>query len=444
MEGVPMIGLVLLSSIFLTAQAEHPAPSASAPKPTQKASIAENPDQALAEYNARREKTPSSAPAQWKLALWCEERGLKAEAYLHFSEVVRLDPKRDAAWKKLGFKKVGSRWSTDAQIAEENEQKKADKNWAPRLRKLHKDIHGTNGAEKARIAQEGLNGISDPRAVLPLYREFGGGGELDQVILIQLLGQIDKPVSSKVLAMLAVFGQTSEVRRRATETLRGRPAEDFLDLLVGVMTDTLKYEVRPVGGPGSPGVIFVEGERFNVNRYYAPPAAPEIGLLPGDFVSFDPSGVPIINRPVGQDLPITSTQGVRGSKTLVSQTQTNTTRYAQISLAELALEAQRGAFMAQFQLEGDVAAIKTVNEERRAFNERVMAIAKDATGKDHGNTPKQWRDALAHRTNSSKQPDRTRLKPTVDENVPLLYNPEFMPVGITSHTVTQTRVYVDT
>jgi hypothetical protein len=439
-----MIGLLLFSSFLLTTQAESPAVAANDPKSTQKASQAENPDKALAEYNARKEKTPMSSAAQWKLALWCEERGLKAEAYLHFSEVVQLDPKREAAWKKLGFKKVGGRWLSDAQIAEENEQKKADKNWAPLLRKLHKDIHGTNGAEKERIAQESLSAISDPRAVLPLYREFGGGGELDQVILIQALGQIDKPASSKVLAMLAVFGHSSEVRRRATETLRGRPADDFLDLLVGLMTDTFKYEVRPVGGPGSPGVLFVEGERFNVNRYYAPPAAPEIGLLPGDFVSFDPSGAPIINRPVGEDLPVTLTQGVRGSKTLVSQTQTNTTRYAQISLMELALEAQRGAFMAQVQLEGDVAAIRSLNEERRAFNERVMAIAKDATGKDHGNSPKEWRDALAHRANSSKQPDRTRSKPTVDENVPLVYNPEFMPVGITSRTVTQTRVFVDT
>ncbi len=38
------------------------------------------------------------------------------------------------------------------------------------------------------------------------------------------------------------------------------------------MSDPLKYEVKPVGGPGSPGVLFVEGQQFNVNRFYAPPA----------------------------------------------------------------------------------------------------------------------------------------------------------------------------
>src|SRR5579859_1188376 len=35
----------------------------------------------LAEYNERRAKSaPNKAADQWKLALWCEEKGLKAEA----------------------------------------------------------------------------------------------------------------------------------------------------------------------------------------------------------------------------------------------------------------------------------------------------------------------------------------------------------------------------
>ena len=28
------------------------------------------------------------------------------------------------------------------------------------------------------------------------------------------------------------------------------------------------YQVRPVQGPGSPGELFVEGERFNIQRFY--------------------------------------------------------------------------------------------------------------------------------------------------------------------------------
>ena len=34
----------------------------------------------FAQYETRRAETPNSAPAQWKLALWCEEHALHAES----------------------------------------------------------------------------------------------------------------------------------------------------------------------------------------------------------------------------------------------------------------------------------------------------------------------------------------------------------------------------
>ena len=206
-----MIGLAIVSTILVAFQAADSPPSKQEQKPGPKvATESSNDGEVNAKYNALREETPSTPAAQWKLGLWCEEHGLKDLAYVHFAEVVRLDPKRDAAWRKLGLKKLGGRWTTDEQIALEREQKKADKEWAPRLRKIHKDIHGSNGPKKRDIALAAVAAISEPRVVLPLYREFGGGGQIDQVILIQVLGPIDKPLSSKVLAMLAVYGKTPE------------------------------------------------------------------------------------------------------------------------------------------------------------------------------------------------------------------------------------------
>ncbi len=66
---------------------------------------------ALAEYNDRRARTPNNVDAQWKLALWCEEQGLKAEATAHLAAVVRLDPSREAAWKRHGIQEA--RWPLD-------------------------------------------------------------------------------------------------------------------------------------------------------------------------------------------------------------------------------------------------------------------------------------------------------------------------------------------
>ena len=306
-----------------------------------------------------------------------------------------LDPSRDAVWKKLGMKKVGGHWKTPEQIAEDSEQKKADKVWSPRLKKLHKDIHGGSGAEKRDQARTALAAISDPRAVLSLYREFGGGGPSDQLILVQALGQIERPISSQVLAMLAVYGKTPEVRGRATETLRSRPSGDSLDLLVGLMVDPINFEVRPVGGPGSPGVLFVEGERFNSARFYAPPPPPNVSFGPGDIVSYDASGMPVISHRIGSTGGVSSTVGVPGSKSLVKQTTREVDFYETISPYQLMLEAQRGAVMAQSQLDSDVAAIKTINDDRRQFNDRVMGVAREVTGKDLGRIPKEWREALA-------------------------------------------------
>jgi hypothetical protein len=431
-----MIGLVIVSTTLLAGQAGDSAPSKREQEPRPQVENKLNDGEANAKYNELKEKTPSTPAGQWKLGLWCEEHGLNALAYVHFAEVARLDPKRDGAWRKLGFKKVGGRWTTDEQITEEREQKKADKEWAPRLKKIHKDIHGGNGAKKREIALAAVADISDPRAVLPIYREFGGGGQIDQVIVVQVLGQIVRPLSSRILAMLAVYGKTPDVRRRATETLRGRPAEDFLDLLVGLMVDPYKYEVKPVAGPGSPGVLFVEGEKFNVSRFYAPPAAPNITPQPGDLVSYDPYGNPVISRPVG--IVPGKRSGVPGSKTLVAET--DQVAFELISPSQLMAEAQRGAVMAEAQLESDVANIMSINADRKQFNDLVMAVATNATGKNPGRTPKEWREALILGKKSEK-PNRT-LKPTFGEMATLAYQPVFAPVGYMTTRVT--HVLVDT
>lgn len=438
-----MIGSVLVASTLLVGQNAAGAPKKSADqrKSASKVTAPVNPQQALAEYNGLKDKAPMTAAARWRLAIWCDEHGLKEEALVHLGEVISLDPKRDAAWRRLGFKKRGNHWATDAQIAEDQEQKKADKFWSPHLKKVHKDIHGSHGKTKQGLAQAELDKISDPRAVVSLYREFGGGGTSDQSILIDVLSRIDKPISSKVLALIAVYGKTTDVRRRAVAILRARPSEDFLDVLVALMIDPYKYEVKPVGGPGSPGVLFVEGQKFNVNRFYAPPAAPNITPQPGDFVSYDQSGNPIIVRPVGVSAIMGPKTGIPGSKTLVQQQETDRIDYVVISPSQLMMEAQKSAIAANDQLEADVKLIKSINEERKKFNDLVMAVAKDATGKDGAKTPKEWRDVLAKANGVSKL--RSPTKPTYGEVVALDYNPVFAPVGSGAQSVVHINVFAD-
>ena len=123
-------------------------------------------------------------------------------------------------------------------------------------------------ASKRAKAEEGLRDVTDPRAVPMIWSQFVRGGERLQIAAVQMLGQIDGPSASNGLAVLAVFSPAGEVRTRAIETLKRRDPRDVVGRLIGLIHKPYKYQVRHVNGPSSPGELFVEGERFNIQRFY--------------------------------------------------------------------------------------------------------------------------------------------------------------------------------
>ena len=153
---------------------------------------------ALASYNGRRARMGDSADAHWKMALWCEQQGLKPEATAHLTRVVQLEPGREAAWKHLGYRKQGRRWVTDEQLAAEKAeaeaQKEADRHWPPILSRWRGWI-----GDKTREVElaEALATVTDPRAVPSVWATFGRGKASHQKAAVQLLGQIDSPDSTR-------------------------------------------------------------------------------------------------------------------------------------------------------------------------------------------------------------------------------------------------------
>ena len=432
-----MLPLVLVCSALMIPQA--PSKPADEPPPAVQSETPPAEADALAKYNGMRDKVADTGPAHWKMGQWCEQNGLRPEAYFHYGKVIELEPRRDAAWQKLGFKKHDGRWMTAAQVVAEDAQKKADKEWAAKFKKWHKEIHG--GAKRAET-QEAFDAIEDPAAIPSIYREFCGGGAVDQSIAVQLLGQIKGAVASKAIAVLAVYGKSAEVRRVATETLRSRPAEEFLDMLVSLMKDLLKYEMRPVGGPGSPGVLFVEGEQFNARRFYAPPPPPTYNPRLGDMIGYDSGGFPAILRTSTTN--VTGPRvGVRGSKTLATDSTTQTMTTETYSLANAYNEAQKAAASAQAQLAGDIAQIESINDGLRRFNDLIMSVAQAATGKSPGRTAKDWRDLLAKGKDEryTPKPRQLAVKPTFDEMVPLAYLPN---LAATMSMQSSTRIFTQT
>ncbi|HEU5119229.1 MAG TPA: hypothetical protein VFT74_21745, partial [Isosphaeraceae bacterium] len=101
--------------------------------------------EALGDYNRKRSAIDDHDPDDhWKLAVWCEEQGLNAEAHAHFAAVVRLEPSREAAWKRLGCKKVNGRWMTEVQAeaerAEREAQTEANRVWTERHENLRRNL----------------------------------------------------------------------------------------------------------------------------------------------------------------------------------------------------------------------------------------------------------------------------------------------------------------
>ncbi len=232
-----------------------------------------------AEYDALRTQLGNTADAHWKLALWCEDHGLKPEANAHLIAVTRLEPARDAAWKRLGFKRQSGRWLTDGQLAAEKAQaeaqRKADKHWMAVLTRWRIDLAGSTKQTEVRHS---LSEIADPRAVPSVWALFAVAKPPLQTIAVQLFGQIDSAAATRALAILAVASNSGEVRSIATQTLRLRDPRDSASVLVALLgnpvldTDPILYHyfVQPVGvtAIGSPGVLFVRGPRYDVLRYY--------------------------------------------------------------------------------------------------------------------------------------------------------------------------------
>ena len=129
-------------------------------------------------------------------------------------------------------------------------QKKADAKWMPLLARW-KSWLGQK-AKRAEADRE-LAAVADPRAVPAIWKAFANGGPDDQERAIDVLGRIEGDRALHALAVLAIYGKTEGVRRAAVETLARRKADDVLIFWIGQLRDPVKYEVRPVAGPGSPG-----------------------------------------------------------------------------------------------------------------------------------------------------------------------------------------------
>ena len=177
----------------------------------------------IREYLERRVRTPQkSADAQLRLAAWCLENGLNDEAMAHYHVVTVLDPSRDIAWLRLGYKKHHNRWvkpeDLAAQKLEADRQKRADMQWKSRLEKLRDALESSVETRRLKAEKE-LYQITDPRAVPMIWQVFASGSEPIQLAAVALFSQIEGPAASFCLTLMAIEKSSPDVRERAARAL---------------------------------------------------------------------------------------------------------------------------------------------------------------------------------------------------------------------------------
>ena len=427
----------------------------------------------LAEYDAKRSKTPYTADAQWSLALWADERGLTDQARAHFTAVTRLDPTRDLAWKRLGYKKQDGRWTTDAQLAaqqaEADAQKLADRIWKTQLEKWRGMLAQPSRQAEA---QAGLLGVTDPRAVPSIIRVFGTDRVSDQRVAVGLLGQIAAPQASRVLAALAVFSPTADVRRVAVETLRQRDPRDFVGFWISLIRKPVEYHVEPVAGPGMPGILRIEGEKANTRRIYRPIDAPNLNQFPQATLTYDANNQPwlvqssldvwqlpgTLNRevvgfrfgsdssqPAFEPAKIRSAEDLKDQLTSAKQ-KTNSSnadlwatingnptapiinREVQIPIGQMMRDAQLSTLAARNQLATDVSRIDNHNAAIRRTNEPVLLALHDLTSQSLGDDDSAWTRWWTDQQGYAVAQASTNPTPTFVENVPIGFAPQATPI----------------
>jgi tetratricopeptide (TPR) repeat protein len=398
----------------------------------------------ISEYLDRRVKTASKAEAQLRLAAWCDEHGLKEQAIAHYNEVIRLDPAQQIAWRHLGYKKQGSQWVKPEEAAAEKKQaerqKRADKIWRPKLERLREGLVSKDTARRTK-AQEELAQISDPAALPMIWAVFLQGNERNQLAAVQMLAQIDGSSASNALAVLAVFNPSAEVRSRAAESLSRRDPRDVVGRLIELIKKPFKYRYTPPGGPGTTGELFVEGERFNIDRFYRNnPVNPEWipRRLYAASVPFDPYSVQNMMLATVASAPqsfavssptLSANSGhIHGSVgPLASQAMdpaTNPFFWFQVQAAERdqmiarALETiQQDQLNLEARMARDIQMIESTNACIKLVNSRALPLLKLLSGKDIDAEPDKWKGWWTDQLGYVYQAASPTAKPTFTDFV---------------------------
>jgi len=205
-------------------------------------------DSVQAEYEKRAAAVkPVDAGGQFRLALWCEQHGLKAAARRHYRAVVVVEPDHRAARRALGYEKVRGRWVEGEDLMRAKGFRQHDGTWVTpeEYALLARDEIAARRAREAREkADEALKRAynQDPkvrgRALAAIERlpakyrlrplSIAARARFKDVRMraVRNLGTLDAEDALPPLYKRAIFDKDEEVRQAAVDAVKATDAED--------------------------------------------------------------------------------------------------------------------------------------------------------------------------------------------------------------------------
>ncbi len=206
------------------------------------------------EYERIRPRYPDTVEGQFQLAEWCRQRGLAAQRRVHLERVIELNPNHVEARHGLGYSQVGGRWITQKQamdeqglrwykgryrtkqeieiLEERQKQEAAEKEWAQKIDRWESWLNG----DKARLAKESIDEITDPAAVKGLVRAMKSNANPNvRLLFVSALARIGTPEAEQALAFFAIEDPIEEVRLTCLDHLKAKKNPAVVDFFVGYL-----------------------------------------------------------------------------------------------------------------------------------------------------------------------------------------------------------------
>src|SRR5262249_55439136 len=199
-------------------------------------------------YDKKLRNLEDTAAANFELAQWCEQQGMKSERKRHLQRAIELDPDYAPARTALGYVQVNGIWIDGhtaldkPQTAEKPEKaakagkksakaEEADEDklvaaiqlqYSRKIRAIRTSYLDVTSADLIAEGKKRIQEIQDPLAILPLSKILSEGSVPCRQVLADMLFRFPQDEATLNLAAMALLDKDDGVRAAALSHLTHR------------------------------------------------------------------------------------------------------------------------------------------------------------------------------------------------------------------------------